>query len=62
MLCVMCHVGYWSVPASSNTAKIGEWRKGPGKDLFDALKKSEANLPIIAENLGVITDDVELLR
>ncbi|NDL68279.1 4-alpha-glucanotransferase [Clostridiales bacterium F-3ap] len=54
---------YWSVPYGSETAIHGEWKKGPYKDLFyafqDALGK---DLPIIAEDLGVITPEVEELR
>ncbi|MBQ9538375.1 MAG: 4-alpha-glucanotransferase, partial [Treponema sp.] len=40
----------------------GEWIKGPGKDLFDTIKEKLGELPIIAENLGVITDEVEKIR
>jgi 4-alpha-glucanotransferase len=51
-------VAYWSVPASHGTAEHGKWRRGPGKALFDAL----GDVPLVAENLGVITPPVERLR
>lgn len=54
---------YWEIPASEPTAVKGQWVPGPGLDLFDALKRELGeNLPIIAEDLGVITPDVEALR
>lgn len=54
---------YWSVPAGEETAINGQWIKGPGHALFDAVKKELGNdLPIFAEDLGVITPDVERLR
>lgn len=53
--------GYWAVPAGEKTAINGKWETGPGKDLFDAIKNSLGNIPIIAEDLGVITPDVEEL-
>ncbi len=53
---------YWSVPADSDTAKIGTWEPGPGDGLFDAMRGALGNLPIVAENLGVITPEVEALR
>ncbi|MDR0999825.1 MAG: 4-alpha-glucanotransferase [Clostridiales bacterium] len=49
---------YWSVPYGEKTAINGEWLKGPGLDIFESLGK----LPIIAEDLGVITDEVNALR
>jgi 4-alpha-glucanotransferase len=55
-------VKYWSVPAGHSTARNGRWRKGPGIDLFDAVKKNLSELPLVAENLGVITPEVEELR
>lgn len=54
--------GYWEVPADHDTAKDGRWVKGPGPDLFKSLKQALGYLPIIAEDLGVITPDVEALR
>ena len=53
---------YWSVPADSATARIGAWEPGPGDAIFDAMRKELGSLPIIAENLGVITPEVESLR
>jgi 4-alpha-glucanotransferase len=50
------------VPAKSKTAQKGLWVKGPGEKLFDALQAALGQLPIIAEDLGVITREVELLR
>jgi 4-alpha-glucanotransferase len=54
--------GYWEVPASEETAVNGEWVKGPGADLFVAVENRLGQLPIIAEDLGVITPEVEELR
>ena len=53
---------YWALPASADTARDGEWRPGPGEALFDALGASLGRLPIVAEDLGVITPEVEALR
>lgn len=53
---------YWAIPASSKTAVKGEWVKGPGIDLFNAVKHALGNLPVIAEDLGEITSNVEELR
>jgi len=53
---------YWEVPAVESTATNGRWIKGPGAELFSALKKQLGELPIIAENLGVITAEVEQIR
>ncbi len=53
---------YWSVPANAATAREGEWVKGPGSELFDALTTSLGDLPIVAEDLGVITAEVDALR
>lgn len=52
----------WEVPAADLTAQNGKWVDTPGRELFAALKKTLGDLPIIAENLGVITPDVESLR
>jgi 4-alpha-glucanotransferase len=49
---------YWSVPASEKTAMNGKWLPGPGRRLFDAVRAALGELPIVAEDLGVITDDV----
>ncbi len=53
---------YWEVPVSSPTAIDGRWVTGPGKALFDAIERELGALPIVAEDLGVITPDVEALR
>ncbi len=54
--------GYWEVPAGEKTAINGRWMPGPGAKLFDAFKSVFPDLPIIAEDLGVITPDVIELR
>jgi len=53
---------YWRVPAASPTAETGRWVKGPGRELFDVLRRAIGELPVIAEDLGVITPPVEELR
>ena len=53
---------YWSIPYGDDTAVNGEWIPGPNIALFDAIKKALGELPIIAEDLGVITDGVRKLR
>lgn len=53
---------YWRIDAEEETAVNGKWVKGPGRDLFDALQKACGKLPIIAEDLGTITDEVDELR
>ncbi|MFV0440973.1 MAG: 4-alpha-glucanotransferase [Lachnospirales bacterium] len=53
---------YWSVPYGSETAINGKWIQGPRKELFYALEKELGNLPIIAEDLGILTKTVEELR
>jgi 4-alpha-glucanotransferase len=56
-------VQYWEVPASEETAVHGKWVHAAGEELFLAVSKRFANLPIIAEDLGVITPDVrEVIR
>ncbi len=54
--------GYYEIPASCPTAEVGEWIPGPGKPLFDAIAKALGDLPIVAEDLGLITPDVLALR
>jgi 4-alpha-glucanotransferase len=54
--------GYWEIPGNAKTAQIGCWRPGPGKDFFQSIRQSLGELPIIAEDLGVITPDVVDLR
>ena len=53
---------YWEVPSKEKTAINGRWVKGPGADLFDIINQSLGKLPLIAEDLGVITPEVEALR
>jgi 4-alpha-glucanotransferase len=53
---------YWSVPARLKTARSGRWRRGPGAEPFAAAERALGPLPVIAENLGVITPAVERLR
>ena len=53
---------YWAVQYGEKTAKKGKWMTGPGKELFYALKNKLGDLPIIAEDLGIITKKVEKLR
>jgi 4-alpha-glucanotransferase len=53
---------YWEVPGRETTAINGRWVEGPGAALFDALREELGELPIVAENLGVITPEVEALR
>ncbi len=53
---------YWRVPAGEKTAIKGSWEPGPGADLFRTIENALGKLPIIAEDLGVITPDVVALR
>jgi 4-alpha-glucanotransferase len=53
---------YWAVPAGALTAREGSWFPAPGHALFEALRADFPNLPLVAEDLGVITPDVEQLR
>jgi 4-alpha-glucanotransferase len=53
---------YWEVPGDAETAIKGKWIKAPGKKLFETIKEELGELPIIAEDLGVITKSVEELR
>lgn len=53
---------YWEVPAGEETAVNGRWVKGPGPALFKKLEQDLGELPIIAEDLGLITPEVETLR
>ncbi len=53
---------YWAVPAGETTAIEGEWVEAPGDALFNAIKRELGVLPIMAEDLGVITPEVEALR
>ncbi len=53
---------FWEVPGGAPTAQIGKWIKAPGKKLFEVIKKELGELPIIAEDLGLITKSVKELR
>ena len=53
---------YWAVPARAETARTGEWLPGPGDAIFAAFRSELGELPIVAEDLGVITPAVEALR
>ena len=52
---------YYAIPAGSKNAVVGKWEKGPGMDLFDAVKEKLGKISIIAEDLGYITDSVRQL-
>jgi len=52
----------WEIAADEETAINGKWVKAPGHFLLDALKKSLGDMPLVAEDLGVITEEVETLR
>lgn len=53
---------YWRIPAGNPTAEFGVWTPGPGRALFDQLRATLGDLPLIAEDLGVITPGVDGLR
>jgi 4-alpha-glucanotransferase len=53
---------YWEIPANAPTAAHGRWVKAPGASLFRALQNALGELPVVAENLGVVTPEVEALR
>jgi 4-alpha-glucanotransferase len=55
-------VAYWSVRAGRKTARDGRWRRAPGRDLLRAVRAGLGSLPVVAEDLGVITPPVERLR
>jgi 4-alpha-glucanotransferase len=52
----------WEIPGGDTTAERGRWVEAPGRELFTAIRDALGQLPIIAEDLGVITPDVESLR
>ncbi|MBV8503758.1 MAG: 4-alpha-glucanotransferase [Paucibacter sp.] len=54
--------GYYEIPGERMDARVGQWLKGPGKPLFDAITQALGPLPIVAEDLGFITEDVIELR
>jgi len=53
---------YWAIPENESTAVKGEWLKGPGKDFFTMIASNLGQLDIVAEDLGIITPEVEKLR
>ena len=53
---------YWEIPADAATAAEGKWKEGPGLEFFEEMFKELGELPIIAEDLGLITPEVNLLR
>jgi 4-alpha-glucanotransferase len=55
-------VAYWSVPEGARDARSGVFRRGPGRAPFDAARRELGELPLVAEDLGVITPAVERLR
>ncbi len=52
----------WSIPTNEKTAVKGHWEEVPGRKLFEKLREQGTDLPIIAEDLGIITPEVEKLR
>jgi 4-alpha-glucanotransferase len=55
-------VAYWAVPAGRRTARSGRWRSAPGREMLLAVRRELGELPVIAEDLGVITPAVDRLR
>jgi len=53
---------YWEVPGTATTAMNGRWVPGPGAELFRAVQQAPGDLPLIAEDLGMITPEVDALR
>ena len=53
---------YWSVPAGERTARTGHWVQAPGAPLLARLRAAHGGLPVVAEDLGLITPDVDALR
>jgi 4-alpha-glucanotransferase len=53
---------YWEIPEEEETAVKGQWVKGPGEDFFKSVQRKLGSLPIIAEDLGIITTEVHVLR
>jgi 4-alpha-glucanotransferase len=55
-------VAAWEIPERNQTARAGRWVRGPGRRVFDAVAAGLGDLPVVAENLGLITPAVERLR
>ena len=53
---------YWEIPSGATTAAPGRWAQGPGASFFETLRRTLGSLPLIAEDLGMITPSVEILR
>ncbi|HUM91678.1 MAG TPA: 4-alpha-glucanotransferase, partial [Candidatus Competibacter sp.] len=53
---------YWEIPADAETAVSGRWQLAPGDELFRTLRAKFGRLPLVAEDLGIITPEVETLR
>ncbi|OGO01071.1 MAG: 4-alpha-glucanotransferase [Chloroflexi bacterium RBG_13_52_14] len=53
---------YWEIPAGDKTARNGRWVPGPGAKMFEAIREALGHLPLIAEDLGLITPEVDALR
>ncbi len=53
---------FWEIPGDAPTAQTGKWIKAPGQKFFSTIKKEMGDLPILAEDLGIITKSVEKLR
>ena len=53
---------YWAVPQGEETAINGEWIQAPGEELFNTIRDKLGKLPVLAEDLGIITPEVEVLR
>ncbi len=53
---------YWEIPAEEQTATVGHWRLGPGAQFFEAVRERFGAIPVVAEDLGIITDAVTALR
>ena len=53
---------YWSIPDITKDAKLGEWKNGPGMDFWEVIQKYFPDMPFLAEDLGLISDDVRQLR
>jgi 4-alpha-glucanotransferase len=53
---------YWEIPAGVPTARLGQWRRGRGDALLGSLRERFGEIPLVAEDLGIITDEVRALR
>jgi 4-alpha-glucanotransferase len=53
---------FWAIPADAKDARVGEWRKGPGHELLGVFRDALGDLPLVAEDLGIIDSAVNALR